>query len=131
MGGIHVDRWAAKVMYHSMAILRAILLDPPILRQHCGYAQDTVDSNIAGVVDCRMPEHNRIKELLAERKENQDAFALRVGIAPRTLTNVIKGRPTHRSTRRLIAQGFSLDEKDVFSAASDYYYSNTDALASA
>jgi len=78
-----------------------------------------------------MPEHNRIKELLAERKENQDVFAVRVGIAPRTLTNVINGRPTHRSTRRLIAQGFDLNEKDVFFVASDYYYSNTDTQATA
>ena len=71
-----------------------------------------------------MPDTNRIKELLAERRENQDAFALRVGIAPRTLTNVINGRPTHRSTRRLISQGFNLTEDEVFSVAADYYHSN-------
>ena len=78
-----------------------------------------------------MPETNRIKELLAERRENQDVFAVRIGIAPRTLTNVINGRPTHRSTRILIAQGFDLTEDEVFSAASDYYYSNTEAQATA
>ena len=69
--------------------------------------------------------------MLAERKESQDVFAVRIGIASRTLTNVINGRPTHRSTRRLICQGFGLTEKDVFFAASDYYYSNTEAQATA
>ncbi|WP_407538920.1 hypothetical protein Q0M94_12135 [Deinococcus radiomollis] len=74
-----------------------------------------------------MPEHNRIKELLAERKESQEAFSQRIGIGSKTLWNAISGRPTNRSTRLLICHGFGLPEDQVFSAADDYYASNTEA----
>lgn len=73
-----------------------------------------------------MPEQNRIRELLAERGEIQFDFAMRAGIAPKTLHNVINGKPTHRSTRRLISQAFGLPEDQVFCHAETYYSSNTD-----
>lgn len=71
-----------------------------------------------------MPESTQIRDLLAKRGETLDAFAVRAGIARRTLQNVFNGRPTHRSTRRLISGALGLQEDQVFSADGIYYYSN-------
>lgn len=61
-----------------------------------------------------MTEGNRIRELIAERGETFELVASRVGLTEKTVRNAANGRPTHRTTRRLIAESFGLTETEVF-----------------
>lgn len=74
-----------------------------------------------------MPETNQLRALLAERNVTVEVFAVQAGIAPRTLYRILSGRPSHRSTRILLANAFGLQVEQVFFAAPTYYGSNTDA----
>ncbi|WP_143342113.1 helix-turn-helix domain-containing protein [Deinococcus indicus] len=74
-----------------------------------------------------MATSNRIRELIARKGETLAQAAVAAGITEKTLRNAINGRPTHRSTRRLIAQHLGLPEVDIWiTHANRDYYSNAD-----
>lgn len=92
------------------------------------YASD-IDGNIARVVRYGMATSNRIRELISAKGETFARAAVDAGINEKTLRSAANGKPTHRSTRRLIAQYFGLSEADVWVAqTSTNYSSNADSI---
>lgn len=61
-----------------------------------------------------MAELNRIRELIAQRNETFAQAAVGAGITEKTLRSAAQGKPTHRSTRRLIALYLGHDEKAIW-----------------
>lgn len=75
-----------------------------------------------------MATSNRIRELITRKGETLAQVAVGAGITEKTLRNAINGKPTHRSTRRLIAQYLGLPEADIWISHVDLdYYSNASA----
>jgi lambda repressor-like predicted transcriptional regulator len=67
-----------------------------------------------------MAESNRVRELIAERNESFAVVATRAGISEKTLRNVASGRPSNRSTRRLIAQALATTETAIWPGSFNY-----------